>query len=240
MVHALMAESWDVLAWNFRGCGGEINRRPRFTHNGATDDLHSVVQHAIATGRYERIVLVGFSMGGNLTLVYLGRDREKVSSLVSSAVVLSVPCDLASAADRLAHFENRLYMQRFLRLMGRKVRAQAARYPDKFNLDGYARMSTFRDFDDRYTAPLHGFRSADHYWQECSGRKYIERIRVPTTIINAQNDSFLTPECFPYRSVDANPAVSLIVTASGGHCGFPRFSPLASYWSEEVTTLLLR
>jgi len=110
MANALSANGFDVLAWNFRGCSGEINRQPRFTHNGATDDLDAVVRHALIKYGYETISLVGFSMGGNLSLMYLGRDTTRVPGEVKTAVCFSVPCDLAAASSRLAEAGNVLYM----------------------------------------------------------------------------------------------------------------------------------
>ncbi|NIQ12809.1 MAG: alpha/beta fold hydrolase, partial [Gammaproteobacteria bacterium] len=155
MARKLSASGWDILAWNFRGCSGEINRQPKLTHNGATEDLHAVVSHALDRYDYESIALVGFSMGGNLSLVYLGREAELVPEQVRAAVCFSVPCDLAAASERLAEPSNIIYMKRFLRLMGKKVKQQALRYPEHFPCSDYASLKNFRDFDDRYTAPLH-------------------------------------------------------------------------------------
>jgi predicted alpha/beta-fold hydrolase len=106
MAKAVNDAGWDVLAWNFRGCGGEINRQPRFTHNGATEDLNAVIKHALVVGNYNSVALVGFSMGGNLTLMYLGREADNVPDEVNAAVCFSVPCDLAAASSRLAESFN--------------------------------------------------------------------------------------------------------------------------------------
>lgn len=236
MAHACNRTGWDVLAWNFRGCGGEINRQPRLTHNGATGDLDTVVRHAIKVEGYSQVALVGFSMGGNLSLVYLGRDADMVPQEVLGAISFSVPCDLAGASRRLAEPGNTIYMKRFLRLMGRKVQLQAQRHPQKFPTGGYNQLRTFADFDNRYTAPLHGFRDAEDYWAQCSCVRYLDNIRRPVWIINAQNDPFLSPDCFPNT---VNPMVSLLAPSHGGHCGFSRFGKGGSYWSEQITTALL-
>ncbi|HKL26265.1 MAG TPA: alpha/beta fold hydrolase [Desulfuromonadales bacterium] len=235
MANALCRREWDVLAWNFRGCSGEINRQPRFTHNGSTDDLDRVVRHAVDSG-YRRIVLVGFSMGGNLSLVYLGRGPENVPAAVKAAVVFSVPCDLAAGAEQLALPANRLYMHRFLRLMKRKVRMQALNFPDLFSIEGYGRLQTFHDFDGRYTAPLHGFRDAHDYWTQSSSLRYLPDIRLPVWIVNAANDPFLAESCFPHTD---NPQVSLLTPEHGGHCGFTRFGHGGEFWSEQVAAELL-
>ncbi len=235
MANAMAACGWDVLAWNFRGCGGEANVQPRFTHNGSTGDLDEVVRHALASGSYRNVVLIGFSMGGNLTLVYLGRDADRVPGEVRAAVVFSVPCDLAESSVRLAEPGNTLYMKRFLYLMGRKVRRQARRFPDLFPLEGYRDLRNFTDFDDRYTAPLHGFASARHYWEECSSLRYLERVCVPSWIVNARNDPFLGPNCFP----QGGRYIRLVAPEHGGHCGFSTWAEGGPYWSERLATFLL-
>lgn len=239
MVNALAKAGWDVLAWNFRGCGGQINRRPKFTHNGATEDLDAVVRHALAGRDYGLVSLVGFSMGGNLSLVYLGRDADKVPGEVGGAVCLSVPCDLAAASEKLAEPQNAIYMKRFMRMMGEKVKQQAENYPEHFPCADYHLLKTFSDFDSRYTAPLHGFVSAKDYWYQCSSTRYLKHIRVPTWIINAVNDPFLTPSCSPDESVHGNSLVTMLRPSNGGHCGFVSSSPEGAYWSEIQTVKLL-
>ncbi len=239
MAQALSAAEWDVLAWNFRGCSGEINLQPRFTHNGASDDLHAVVCHAQQSQRYETIVLIGCSMGGNLSLVYLGQDAARVPVQVRAAICFSVPCDLAAASEHLAKAGNRIYMQRFMHLMGHKVRAQAIRYPELFMCDDYAELKTFHDFDNRYTAPLHGFRDARHYWQECSCLPYLNNVAVPAWIVNALNDPFLPPQCFPDSRDHGNPLLEVITPQHGGHCGFACAGHGQLYWSEALAVSLL-
>ena len=236
MSNAFSAQGWDVLAWNFRGCSGSINQQPRFTHNGATGDLHAVVTHALAGGDYRKIALVGFSMGGNLSLVYLGRDAEQVPDEVCGAVLFSVPCDLEGAADRLAEPANRLYMKRFLRLMGSKVFQQARFYPELFPTDGYQELRSFHEFDTRYTAPLHGFSDARDYWSQCSSLRYLEAIQKPVWIVNAANDPFLSQSCFPQCR---NPRVHLQVPSHGGHCGFSQTGWKGRFWSEILAPELL-
>ncbi|MCP3952425.1 MAG: alpha/beta fold hydrolase [Desulfobacterales bacterium] len=236
MVRALNLFGWDCLAWNFRGCSGSINRRLKFYHSGSFDDLATVIEHAAAKGHYTEIVLMGFSIGGNITLLYLGKNREKVHPLVSGAAVLSVPCDLAAGADALARPANRVYMQRFLRLLHQKIKAKIEIMPGRINDRGYAGLKTFADFDNRYTAPMNGFKDAADYWQKCSSKPWIRAIKVPTLMIAAVNDPFLTPACFPETAAAANRSVYLETPESGGHVGFIQFYNNDLYWSEQRIT----
>ncbi len=240
MARALRAAGWDIAAWNFRGCGGTINNRPRFTHSGSSDDLAAVIEHVRRRGTYRRIALVGFSMGANITLLYLGRLANAIPPELCGAVAFSVPCDLRAASEVLARPGNRIYMRRFLRQLREHLRAMSARFPEAISLRGYEAIRDFRDFDDRYTAPLHGFRDALDYWEQSSSRRVLASIARPAWIINARNDPFLAPECFPEAEAAANPCLHLIAPASGGHCGFLRFRSKGRYWSEQVAKQILQ
>ena len=233
-----LASGWDVLAWNFRSCSGEINRQPHFYHSGETKDLGLVVRHGLAQG-YERIALSGFSIGGNMTLVYLGKPDEEVPPQVRGAVVFSVPCDLAGSADRLARSANRVYMHRFVRLLSAKMRRKHQQFPEQIDLDGLRALRTFHQFDDRYTAPLHGFANARDYWDRCSSAQFIPGIRLPVLIVNALDDPFLSPECFPRAQTTGNPRVVLETPRHGGHVGFMERPGKKGYWSEKRSLAFL-
>ena len=231
LARAALGSEWDVLAWNFRSCGGELNRQPRFYHSGESGDLDLVLCHGLRRG-YTEIALGGFSIGGNMTLVYLGERGEHIPAAVKGAVVFSTPCDLAGGAGRLAEPKNRLYMHRFMRQLRRKMRQKHALFPDRIPLAGLDKMRTFHDFDDRYTAPLHGFKSARDYWERCSGAGFIANIRAPVLIVNALDDPFLSAGCFPRSEVAANPQVILETPHHGGHVGFITRLGDPVYWSE--------
>ena len=158
MAAAFHRAGWDVLAWNLRGCGGEPNRLLRTYHSGSRDDLEWVIEHAAPA--YQRIALVGFSIGGNLTLKYLGDLGSSINSRILGAVTFSVPCDLASSAKALERPVNRIYMEHFLRDLRRKIREKAKEFPGAISTERLNHMHTFREFDGTYTAPLNGFLSA--------------------------------------------------------------------------------
>jgi uncharacterized protein len=233
MARALNIAGWDALAWNYRGCGGEPNRTLRFYHSGATDDLQVVLDHALGLGIYDELVLIGFSLGGNLTLKYLGEKEGAIDGRITRAVAFSVPCDLRSSAYALARPANAIYMRRFLRTLTDKVRMKMIAMPGQLEDRDLAGMRSFLEFDDRYTAPLHGFRDAEDYWARSSCRPYLGGITIPALMVNAANDPFLAPECFPRREAALSACFYLEVPASGGHVGFMSSRPGGDYWMEE-------
>ncbi|MBU1344219.1 MAG: alpha/beta fold hydrolase [Proteobacteria bacterium] len=233
MVKAINHGGWDALAWNYRSCSGEPNRRLRSYHNGVTDDLARVIDHAKNRFDYQEIALVGFSLGGNLTLLHLG--RETPDPIVKKAVVFSVPCDLKESAASLAKPVNKLYMKRFLVLLHEKIKAKMKLLPGQIDDKGYEKIKDFKAFDDRYTAPIHGFKNANDYWKKCSSKPYIPDITVPTLIVNAVNDPFLPQACFPEKEAGSNRHVTLLMPKSGGHVGFISFNKQNRYWSEKQT-----
>ncbi|HLV76361.1 MAG TPA: alpha/beta fold hydrolase [Marinobacter sp.] len=231
MARALVAQGWDVLAWNFRSCGGVMNRQPRFYHSGATEDLHAVVTHALVQD-YQNVFLTGFSMGGNLSLLYLGQQGEQVNSRISGAIVYSVPVDLAGSAEVLALPSRRIYMQRFLKGLQGKMEDKARRFPELIDVTGYREIRNFEQFDNRYTAPLHGFRDAGDYWANCSALHRLKDIRVPSLMVNAADDPFLSAACFPETKAQLGSYVTLEMPRWGGHVGFVEHARDGYYWSE--------
>jgi hypothetical protein len=242
MARAFARNGWDALAWNYRSCSGEMNRNLRFYHSGATDDLERILRHVLRETRagqtspfprpYREIVLVGFSLGGNLTLKYVGERGAKIRKIIRCAVALSTPCDLAACSVRLAQPENRIYMVRFLVDLRRKIEAKAAQFPDQVDAAPVRQMKTFQEFDDVYTAPIHGFRDARHYWASQSSINFIEAVRIPALLINAKNDPFLAPECFPAELAQKHRYFHFESPDHGGHVGFTRLAGDGYFWSE--------
>jgi hypothetical protein len=220
MVRAFNRRGVDAVAWNCRGCSGEPNRLQRFYHSGSSDDLLRVARHAACATR-GRVVLVGFSLGGNMTLKLLGELGSESPDWLAGGVAISVPCDLRASGEVMAQASHRIYMQRFLADLRAKIRAKQSRFPGPLLDDtGYEALRSFRDFDDRYTAPLHGFRDAEDYWARASARFHLETIRRPTLLLNALDDPFLARECFPRDVAAAHPWFHLETPAHGGHVGF--------------------
>ena len=233
MARALARHGWDVLAWNYRGCSGEANRRLYAYHSGATGDLDLVAQYALGQRAYARAALVGFSLGGNLTLKYLGERGAGLDSRIRAAVAFSVPCDLAAGADHIDRPGNWIYRTRFLHDLRKKTRRKQALFPGALDFDGLARVATLRAFDDAYTAPINGFADADDYYAQSSSLRYIPGIRIPALLISAADDPFLPEACYPVEAARGHPHFHLEVPRYGGHIGFVAFDEAGLYWSEQ-------
>ena len=236
MSRAFYREGYDVLAWNFRGIGDTPNHTLRFYHSGATDDLHHLLTHGIDSASYDHVVLIGFSLGGNLTLKYLGERLYPVPGNVRAALAFSVPIDLHDCARQMARPRNWIYHRRFLRSLKQRVARKQPHFPDDLRLDTLAEVKTLTDFDDAFTAPLHGFRSAVDYYRRCSSKQFLPNIEVPTQVVSARNDPFLGPNCFIDDDRLARTPVEFVAPEAGGHCGFmPRGHRAGeNYWSEQL------
>lgn len=234
---ALQKKGWDVLAWNFRSCGGVMNLTPRFYHGGATDDLDRVVQHALRSHPAEKIALVGFSLGGNLILKYLGEAIRHPK--IARAVTFSVPVDLSSSAHQMALSQNKIYMRHFLKTLREKILKKRALLPPHIPFDRLPKVRTFHEFDDLYTAPLHGFINAEDYYHQASSLNFLKYIQIPTLLVNARNDPFLTPSCFPTHIAKKHAHLFLETPHFGGHCGFLPENRQGECWSESRTLTFL-
>ena len=229
MARKLNLAGWDVLAWNLRGCGKETNRLPRFYHSGETGDLARVIQFAAT--RYSMMALIGFSLGGNVTLKYLGEASPHPA--VICAVAISVPIDINATAQALdLHWSKRFYRRRLIKSLLAKIERKALKFPDKFDMTGRRRIRTFQEFDDRYTAPIHGFQNAADYWTKASAKRHLHRITVPTLLLNACDDPFLTPESFPFAEAEQSACLFFEAPHSGGHLGFIDLVRGIEPWSE--------
>ena len=220
MARTLVQDGWQVCIWNFRGCSGEPNHRLQSYHSGATEDLQCVINHILKSKHYEHISLIGFSLGGNLSLKYIAEAGHNLPANIRSAVGVSVACDLESCAKKLERWDNRIYMRRFLKSLTDKVRYKMECFPGEIKDHGLKTMRTFQQFDDAYTAPIHGFKDANEYWSQCSCGPKLSDIQIPTLLVNAQYDPFLTSKCFPYETARDSKFLNFEATKYGGHMGF--------------------
>ncbi len=209
----------DACAVNFRGCSGTANRLFRSYHSGVTEDLKIVIEHILTTKKYSEIYLKGFSLGGNVVLKYLG-EGNTIPKAIKAAIAISVPCSLHSSSKQLHMPKNYLYAVRFKKHLVAKLREKQILFPDKVSDADIKNVRALQDFDDIYTSRAHGFKDALDYYEKCSSRQFLSQITTPSLIINAQNDSFLGPECYPKHEAEHNKKLYLEMPGHGGHVGF--------------------
>jgi len=232
MMSRFQASHWDGLALNFRSCAGEINKQVRSYNMGATADLHFLINKIIAKENYHSIVLIGFSLGGNLLLKYMGEGANYLPKTIKAAVALSVPCYIPTANIKIAQFENRAYLKRFMGTLNEKIQEKKVLFPAYFAPEK-RKAKNFQEFDEQFTAPIHGYSNAMDYWESCSSLHFLPNIKRPTLIINALDDTFLSTECYPYEAAKNNNFLFLETPKHGGHCGFYTKNKNGYYWSED-------
>lgn len=220
LVKLFNSKGIDVLVWNNRSCGGEINLNPILYHHGASYDLDTTIKHVQKPNEYKEIFLVGISMGGAQTLKYLGEKGKDLPKEITRAAVYSAPCNLASSAATLKLKSNTFYRKRFLDKLKKKIEEKAVQFPDLIDLDLLKGVNDFDTFDTFFTAKLHGFKDANDFYQAVSADNWMKFIEIPTLILNALNDPLLGPECYPITLAESKTEIILEMPKRGGHTGF--------------------
>lgn len=220
----------DAVCVNFRGCSGEVNKTFQSYHSGKTDDLASVIKHITTQFDYDTIYLNGFSLGGNVILKYLGETSD-LPKQIKAAVTVSVPVYLKGSLEQLMLSKNYVYSKKFLRNLRTKLIVKQQLFPQKINNQDLSAVKTLKDFDDVYTSKAHGFKDAYDYYEQSSSLQYLKHISIPTLLINAQNDSFLSKECYPIQEAEQNANFYLEMPKYGGHVGF--YDEQNTYYSEK-------
>lgn len=213
---------WHADLLVFRSCGPEPNRARRFYHSGETGDLAFVVDRLVAERRQEALVLAGVSLGGNVLLKFLGERGDDVPAAVRAAAAVSVPYDLGRGSRHIGRGFARVYERHFLRTLRRKALAKLAHYPDLYDPQRLAAVRTMLDFDDVVTAPVHGFASADDYYDRSSALRFLHGIRRPTLLLSAEDDPFLPAAVLDEvrRVAAGNACLDVEFSPHGGHVGF--------------------
>lgn len=231
MVKALNCRGISALAWNLRGCSGELNKKQHFYHMGLSEDLETVIEHV--KDQYEEIYLIGFSLGGNLTLKYLGEKPDLVPSNIKSAVVFSAPVDLPSCASQVTAQKNWVYFKKFMWTIEQKISAKSLHIKLPVSLSQIRKIKSFKELDDLFTAPLFGFENAMELWDTSSSKNYLDTIQKPTLLISAADDPLLPPACHPESQARASQYFYFEKPDHGGHVGFVSFNLNGEYWSEQ-------
>ena len=237
MIKELGANGIDSLAWNCRSCSGVLNRLPRLYHHADFDDLDAVINYA-KDFNYEEIFLVGFSMGGNLSLHWMAEYSEKAKETISKSIVFSSPLDLKASALHLMKPSNVLYKNRFLSKLKEKLKSKSEQFPEEYNLKPLNEIRSFYDLDEHYTAPIHGFKGADDFYQKGSTLHKLNSIKTETLLVQALNDPFFPASCYPSKADIGNSIVKPFYTRKGGHVGFTQVHN-KSYFSENLAVKFL-
>ncbi len=211
---------YDALAWNCRSCSGEMNREFRLYNHGEIGDFGEVIDHALRTKPYREVVLVGYSMGGNITLKYLGVHGKNAPDVIRRAVAVSAPTDLLASAKLLDLPGNRFYRNRFMKKLTLKMSQKATQFPGRLNMAQLKDVTVWEDFDNFFSAPVNGYRDAQDFYEQASAINFMPGIKIPVLLLNAQNDPILSPECSAIGLAEKMPNLYVETPWLGGHVGF--------------------
>ncbi len=209
---------YDVALLNHRSCSGEINATLTMYHSGFTADIHMLVETLSLS--YDEVFIVGFSMGGNMALKYLGDNQYPLNERLKAVAAISVPCDLASSSHRLTHWSNYLYEREFLKTLMIKAKIKKLQFPKDKLFDNISRIKSLVTFDDYFTGPMHGFEDSADYYRQSNSLQFLNTIKKPALLISSLDDPFLTPSCFPFDIANESELLSFVPLNYGGHVGF--------------------
>jgi predicted alpha/beta-fold hydrolase len=232
LMKAFSKKGWRPVLMHFRGCSGDANRLPRGYHSGDTEDAAFIVQYIIKKYPSVPIAGVGISVGGNVLLKWMGETGS--SNPLIAAVAVSVPFELAAVADRFMLGASRIYQWRLLSRIKNDMFLKFKNIDCPFDIHILNRIENFWEFDDKITAPIHGFKDVHEYYRHSSSKQYLKNIAVPTLIIHSRDDPFMRPETIPTQE-ELAPCIQLDLTERGGHVGFiyGNVPGVARFWLEE-------
>jgi predicted alpha/beta-fold hydrolase len=230
----LNSKGLDTVCFNLRGCSGDDNLLLGTYHSGKTEDVDFIVKHLIENYEYENLILIGFSLGGNLTLKYIGEQSENISSKIKGAIAISVPIDIASSEIEMDKLKNKLYIEMFFKTMKNKILEKALKFPEfKVDKDLLFKATKFKHLEHLYTVPVFGFDSPEDYWAKASSKPFLSKITKPTLLINAKDETFLAKECLPFDEAKNSDYFFFEALNHGGHVGFmTSFKPKENTWLE--------
>ena len=212
-------QGWGFVVPHFRGCSGELNLAPRAYHSGDFEEIGWILAR-LRQGHQGPVMAVGISLGGNALLRWAQEMGEQAGRVVSAVASVSSPIDLAASGLAIGRGFNRLvYTRMFLNSMKPKALRKLAQHPGLFNADALRAARDLYEFDNVFTAPLHGFKNTEDYWRRASAKPHLQHIRIPALVVNARNDPFVPAGCLP-RQADVGTRVTLWQPAHGGHVGF--------------------
>ena len=226
---------FNIVRVNFRNCGGTEHLTSTIYHGGLSADLGAVVKELIEKDQISRMLLVGFSLGGNLVLKLAGEYGDHPPQEILAACAVSPSVDLSISADLIMKRSNWIYHQDFVRRLKKRIRTNHKLYPELYDISGLSGARTIKEFDNRFTARAHGFADADDYYTRSSSLRVIAKIRIPTLIIHAEDDPFIPFAPLKNEAVTNNPYLLLIAPKQGGHVAFVSAEPEDGedrFWAE--------
>jgi uncharacterized protein len=229
MAKMFYKNGFDVLAWNCRSCGGEMNRQLRLYNHGEIGDIAQIIHHATQQADYQEVIMIGFSMGGNITLKYAALNKHP---LVSKAIVFSAPLDMRSSIAVLDEPSNFLYKRNFINKLQPKIQYKALHYPKYLDLNGLKGQKSIVAQAELFFVNINGYRNMEDFYENGSALNFIPRLQIPTLIVQAQNDPILTSECSPTQLAEKSHFIHLEMPQLGGHVGFTHAQDKHHTWSE--------
>jgi uncharacterized protein len=237
MADKAFAAGFNVVRLNQRNCGGTDHLSVGVYNSGLTSDPAAVIEELVRVDGLQSISVAGYSLGGNLSLKLAGEFGETPPPEVTAFAAVSPTFDLAACIDALERPPNWFYQQNFLWSLKERIRRKARLYPERYSTAPLREVRSVRQFDDAYTAPMSGYRDAADYYDRASARRVVHQVRRPTLIITAADDPFVPVDPFRDPALTGNPAVRLVVTPHGGHCGFVARRANGAddgYWAERA------
>lgn len=229
-VKAFNLANYDALAWNHRGLSGENNRFEKITTHGSSNDLEEIINYVLSKKQYTEIILVGYSKGGNISMKYAGQKAENIPSEIKKIIAISSPTDLQGSVDVMG--KSGFYTERFKTKLI-KFLLNRSELIDNQILKDFSKFKYLDDFTDNYIAPLHGFKDGRDYYEQCAAMQFVDKIRVPTLILNAKNDPVLSESCAMLDVAKHSDYIFSEVPNHGGHCGFFQPNSDGIYWGDK-------
>lgn len=232
LMAACHKQGWRAIVMHFRGCSGEPNRLPRAYHSGETYDLHTVLDVLYKREPDTPMAAIGYSLGGNVLLKWLGECPS--ASPLKAAAAVSVPYVLKNGVEKLNRGFSKIYQRHLLNSLIESANRKTDLILDRIGVDNLRKLQTIYDFDDKVTAPLHGFKDAEEYYSHASSRQYLHGIGLPTLLLHANDDPFMTEHAIPNED-ELSRHITLELSPHGGHVGFVagRWPWSADYWLEQ-------
>lgn len=232
MMQAFLTQGWRSVLIHFRGCSGEPNRLSRNYHSGDTGDVNLLVHILKEREPQTKMTAVGVSLGGNVLLKWLGETGAQ--NQLTAAIAISVPFQLNVVAKHVTKGFSKLYQWYFIKCLRKRLSHKFRLRPTHLDKSAFDDVNTMYDFDERITAPLHGFSSAEDYYEQCSCRQFLHNINVPTLILHAKDDPLMTSDVIPSQE-ELSDKITLELSETGGHVGFVagKYPWRAEYWLEQ-------